>query len=238
MGQFFRIFFFISLFVAASLCAAFLYSKRYRVALAADILFDADIQRFNPNMRQFLTRQWEQTENGVTVLIGDSHIQSLHFTEHTNDIINLGIGGERVLDIASRLDDYRNLSRAQSVTICVGANDALADRSEQQFQHDVMLLLRKLPSSMLLKIAAIPPVGSKLNDSEKLIKKIDEFNRILRVNCANDLCLYIPFPQEMIDNRGYLISEADSGDHLHLSAFANRIWTKSLVPQSVRTGNP
>jgi lysophospholipase L1-like esterase len=238
MVQSFRIFGLIALFVAASLCAAYLYFERHRVALAADILFGGDIQRFKPNMRQFLMRQWAQTENGVTVLIGDSHIQALHFPGTTGDLINLGIGGERVLDIVSRIDDYQNLSRAQSITICIGANDALAGHSEQQFQHDVKLLLYKLPVSVPLQIAAIPPIGSKRNNSEELNIKIGHFNRILKINCPQDRCLYIPFPQQMIDKRRYLVSAADSGDHLHLSSSANRIWAKLLLLQSAKARTP
>jgi lysophospholipase L1-like esterase len=238
MNKFFRFFSLVGIFTVISLCGAILYFERHRAAIAADILFGGDIQRFNANMRHFLVRQWEQTENGVAVLIGDSHIQSLHVSVTTGDLINLGIGGERVLDIVSRIGDYQNLAHAYSITICVGANDALAGHSEQQFEHDVKLLLRELPMSVPLQVAAIPPIEIKLKNSEQLVKKIDHFNRILQVNCANDRCLYIPFPPEMIDKHGYLKSEADSGDHLHLSAFANRIWANSLLPKDVRAKIP
>ncbi len=205
------------------------FCHRHRVALAVDILLGGDMQRFRPHMRGFLASEWQQVRPGVTLLIGASHIQSLHVPSDYGDTINLGIGGETVDDVIERLPDYGNLARAASIILCIGTNDALKKRTDGEFAQDLEQLLRKLPPSVPIRLAALPPVARQLPNYDNIMPRIARFNHILKVNCTRSNCFYVPFPAEMIDSDDSLKEVADRGDHLHLSAIANELWVKSLL---------
>jgi lysophospholipase L1-like esterase len=209
-------------------CGGLGYVYRHRVALALEILSGDTNRQFQKNMRGFLARQWQLSPLGSTVFLGDSHIQSLHVG--SDRVINLGIGGETVADIIARLPDYTGLGEAERIIVCIGANDVLRNRSDKAFEQSVIELLGMLPDHVSLRLAAIPPLASKFKNATLLNSRITRFNHILEMHCKAANCTYIRFPPSLVGSGGALKEEFHSGDHLHLSVAANRIWLADLNP--------
>jgi lysophospholipase L1-like esterase len=222
----------VTLFVCLSLCAGFVLLNRHRVRLAADILSGHDMQQFRPNMRAFLARHWQQAPADVVVLLGASHIQSLYIP--SGNMVNLGIGGETVRDVTNRLQDYPGLERARYIVLCIGSNDVLRQRSKDQFSTDFKNLLSKLPKSVPLRIAALPPVARGVTNYDIVMRKISEFNAILKSHCTPGRCTYLNFPDSLIADDGSLNVVADSGDHIHLSTAGNQRWIETLLAPTLR----
>ncbi len=209
------------------------YQHRYRILLAADIIAGGDTQRFRANMRVFLQRQWQQAPEKVTVLIGASHIQSLRVPAEFGEVINLGLGGETVADVYQRLADYKGLSRAGRIIWSLGANDALAARTEQQFSRDVAAAFAQLPKDVALDVGEIPPPATQLPQAAVVLARIKQYNMVYRRICASGQCRFIPLPSGLKMADGSLAKVADSGDHLHLSTTANLLWIRTLLEPSV-----
>jgi lysophospholipase L1-like esterase len=205
----------------------FVVLNRYRVSLAADIIFGRDIAEFRPHMRGFLARHWQQAPDKSIVLIGDSHLQSLYIA-HSN-VVNLSIGGETVADVTERLQDYPDLSRAGYILLCIGSNDALRLKTKDQFSADITTLLNTLPNSVPLRIAAIPPLARGMKNFDTRMRKIRDFNRTLMINCRSSRCTFVGFPDSLVMADGSLVDTAHGGDHLHLSATASQQWLQSLL---------
>jgi lysophospholipase L1-like esterase len=218
--------------ICTALVGGLAYVYRHRVVQAAYVLAGKDSGQFKATMRFFHARQWQQASAGSTVLIGDSHIQSLYIA--SGHLINLGTGGDTVVDLTARLSDYRNLHKSSQIILCIGANDALRGRSDGQFQRDTAKLFEALPAAVPLRLAAIPPVGLKIDDFETISARILRFNDILKVNCKAPRCIFLRFPDTLETENGSLSLQSDSGDHLHLSAAANKIWMEMMMASNLQ----
>jgi lysophospholipase L1-like esterase len=219
----------ISMLILSSILGASAYGMRHRLSLAADVVLGKDVQPFRGNMRVFLSRHWQQADAGVTILLGDSHIQSLHHKTSEPDIINLGIGGETVAGLSQRLNDYPDMQRAKMIILSIGANDAFAKRSTAAFEADFETLLLRLPPSVPLRLTEIPPVAKGFASFNDNMQRIAALNHVIKVKCAVRPCNFVLFPEELKNSDGSLKAMADSGDHVHLSAAANQIWLKVLL---------
>lgn len=209
---------------------------RYRIIEYVSIIAGRENNQFRNNLRIFHARQWQQASPGNTILLGDSHIQSLYAGQA--NVLNLGIGRETASDVLERLQDYQGLESARKIILCIGANDALQARTDKEFKQDSVNLLKSLPQNVPIHVAAIPPLASKFHNSGPLNARIARFNYILMSNCKAIGCSFIGFPTELVAPDGSLTVNADGGDHLHLSAIANHIWLTALLPVALdRTKN-
>ena len=168
-------------------------------------------------------------DQDVVVFLGSSSIQGLPTGMVYPNSINLGIGGESLYGLESRLRDYKRLKEAKAIVIAAGFNDICS--KEDPYINFVSMIdkLRYLVSDdMPLIISALQPsVAFYL--CENIQTALLEYNKRLSAYCEKLLqCNFVNLPEEIsreIEAHGYQLAEYFEEDKIHLNKRGYDIWS-------------
>ena len=167
-------------------------------------------------------RKVRNIDENSKVFLGSSSIQGFDVSQIADNSINLGIGGERLSGLISRVLEYPQLPRSRLIIIAAGFNDIC---------HSKTLVMSKKFDLLLQKISNVPIVISSIQPAtslklcEDLSTKIIQFNQYLRNTC-NDMqqCYFVDLPKTL-SNQEKPIFENDG---IHLNRLGYQLWKTEL----------
>jgi lysophospholipase L1-like esterase len=169
---------------------------------------------------------------GAVVFIGDSRIALLATSNVADRAENLGVSGEDLAGLASRLQGV-DLSGASAIVLEAGANDWLSVKG-RDFATRYSTVLAELPNRPWI-VAAVLPVnepqvmqayGGRF-DWHGADTAISDWNvRIAALCSAHPSCKFVPTPPELLD--GPSLRAQYSTDGVHLNAAGAAIWGAAL----------
>lgn len=188
---------------------------------------DIKVNYFRAATKTMLSRQEANSENNMIYFIGDSMVQGLNTATLGNNVLNLGIGHDKSLDVLSRLIDYKNAKQANKIIVSVGIND-LNNYSLQTAKDNYLKLFKHLLSYKNVFLQGVLPVNLG-SESSTLNKKINAFNQYiweLALGQAN--VQYIAPPSALTNKQKALSQNLHIGDGLHLNRKGYKIWIDHL----------
>lgn len=144
--------------------------------------------------------------------------------------LNRGIGGTRMPDIGSHLDELALRYRPRTIVLYAGDNDIAAARSPAEIAADFQSIADRvratLPDTRLVFIGIKPSLARWT-----LIAQVRETNALVRRLCDADRNLvYVDIEASMLDDEGRPRAELFDDDGLHLSAAGYRLWARQVAP--------
>lgn len=196
-------------------------------------------------MYEHLAQMWAQSlahADAETAFFGDSRVAGADWYSAYPDkkVINLGVGGDKIGNLITRLGQVKTLAGSGSLKRCfvaIGGNDCLSSKfNADKFKEEYDSLLAKLSElGITVYVNTIAGVTSEdtsvsANDAKKANSKIDQANAIIRTLAQeyNVVCIEIA---ALMDNEdGSLKKEYASSDGVHFSEEGNQIWFDTLRP--------
>jgi lysophospholipase L1-like esterase len=167
-------------------------------------------------------RKVRNIDGNSIVFLGSSSIQGFDVSQIAGHSINLGIGGERLSGLISRVLEYQQLPQSRLIVIAAGFNDIC---------HSKTLAMSKSFDLLLQQISGVPIVISALQPAtnlklcENLATKIIQFNQYLRSTCNNmQNCYFVDLPR-ILSNQKRAVFESDG---IHLNRLGYQLWKTKL----------
>lgn len=175
------------------------------------------------------------------VFYGDSIVANFKQLEQVDNLINMGIGGDKTIELIGRINAVTTL-KPEKLFILVGINDFLVnkevwgDHLKIPFYDTYELLLRTLKLSLPnLKIytLAIFPINKTNFLTEEVAKKYNEeiliFNENISKISSNNIATHLNFTNKFKDSDGLLIDEYTI-DGIHLSELGYNVFYNNVKP--------
>jgi len=169
---------------------------------------------------------------GGVVFTGSSSIERWNLTASFPDIValNRGIGGTRLADIGSHLDQLALHYRPRTIVLYAGDNDVATGRAPVDIAADFQSIADRvraaLPDTRLVFISIKPSIARWT-----LIGQMRETNKLVHQLCEDDRnFVYVDIEPSMLDDEGRPRPELFDDDGLHLSAEGYRLWAQQVAP--------
>ncbi|MEM7755519.1 MAG: GDSL-type esterase/lipase family protein [Planctomycetota bacterium] len=167
--------------------------------------------------------------DGEYIFVGDSLTEAFRWSEcfPGSLVQNHGIGGNRVADVAARLDDVI-ARRPAGLLVAIGTNDVGDLREPGTIADDIAEVLDRVAagsSETRVVLKAVPP-----RRGAGLSSRIAELNGLLRDVAAARAVEFVDIYSPMVGKDGQ-IRPAMTTDGVHLTADAYRVW----VTETART---
>jgi lysophospholipase L1-like esterase len=179
----------------------------------------------------------EPFENDIA-FYGDSRVAGADWVTAFSayDVVNLGIGGDRVSDLILRIPLVKALD-IKHCFIAIGGNDCLASSFNlATFEAQYRELLDKLkpicPSLYLQTIA-----GVRNSISSNASSKIQKANEVIG-KLASDYGLPLIDMASLMNTEAGELQDAYSSDGVHFSPAGNDLWYSTLRPYIEATIEP
>lgn len=179
-----------------------------------------------------------QLEDGCTLLLGDS-LTALFPPELARNWANRGISGDRVQDLAARLDRSVANAPCETVALLIGSNDLVNDGAAP---HAVETGIRDIAGRLAedrrrVLVLTLPPTRDHFKAANKAIQETN--TRIRDAKWPNRVVL-VDLNAPLADAYGTLASRF-SRDGLHLTPEAYVVWAdlvKRKLPPQAGAPNP
>eukprot|EP00298_Acanthocystis_sp_HF-20_P000871 c11227_g1_i1.p1 GENE.c11227_g1_i1~~c11227_g1_i1.p1 ORF type:complete len:330 (+),score=74.08 c11227_g1_i1:193-1182(+) len=197
--------------------AEWLAIHRQQVSSTRNIITEAIVFAGDDSIEMFLRHPFGSEKSGVLIPENDKIWKS---TFYSNTIsLNFGIGGDRVQDLAWRLENgILSIDDFDPVVICIliGVNDLKAGESSEVVVEEILHLLdlitQKKPETAILFIGILPcgerisfPRGATGSETGKVLFNWDANQNTMynRINTVNERLL------EAVNRQGELVSFVD-----------------------------
>jgi lysophospholipase L1-like esterase len=165
---------------------------------------------------------------GAVIFVGDSFIQGMCVTEVVPGGINYGIGGDTTQGVLQRLPGYHSIARASAVVLAVGDNDLRRGGEESVIVENYQAILVRLPEQVSVLFCSLTPYSQRAEEVQTN-KKITSLNRLAITVCSSrSNCHFIDLYHPLADAQGYLSSQFDDGDGVHLNGEGYRLCIKKI----------
>ena len=196
-------------------------------------------------MYAHLSQVWAQSlahADAKIAFYGDSRVIGADWNAAYPDsaVINLGVGGDRINDLITRLPQIETLVAKGNLECCflaIGGNDCLSsgfDTTKFRQEYDSLLTrLKNLGITVYVNtIAGVTPDGTSLSskDAKKANSKMAQGNEIIRELASAHGMTLIDMAQLMNNEDGTLKTAYASADGVHFSAEGNSFWFETLRP--------
>ena len=196
-------------------------------------------------MYAHLSQMWAQSlahTDAETAFFGDSRVAGADwYSAYPEEkVINLGVGGDKIGNLITRLDQVKTLAENGSLKRCfvaIGGNDCLSSKfNADKFKEEYDSLLAKLSELGITvyvnTIAGVTSEGTSLSakDAKKANAKITQGNEIIRELAAKYGMTLIDMADLMNEDDGSLTATFASPDGVHFSAAGNQFWYETLRP--------
>jgi len=173
-------------------------------------------------------QQWGAT--GDIVMLGDSITAMGQWSEMfpAADILNRGLGGDTVADIAARAPIVLE-TKAKSIFLMVGVNDLFADATDEEIYRDLdraLEILGRDGATLYLQSPLVCGKGEVCTPERRARMRgwLPEFERIARAHEAT----YIDLNARMAGPDG--LRETLSWDGIHPNGEGLKVWRDILRP--------
>ena len=194
-------------------------------------------------MYDHLSQVWAQSlahADAKVAFYGDSRIigADWNYAYPDSKVINLGVGGDRISNLLTRMPQIRTLTEKGQLECCflaIGGNDCMSGSYDSEvFRTEYDRLLTELENLGLTvyvnTVAGITDENS--NVSAKTVKTVNsrmkEANGIIKELAAAHSMTVIDMAELMNNSDGKLKSEYASPDGVHFSAAGNYLWFDTL----------
>lgn len=182
-------------------------------------------------LMRFIEETPRQKPGGV-VFLGDSITEQfpLEQTFPEQNVINRGIGGDKVTGVIERLDVSSENLKPAKIYLLIGINDILWNQglSEEDFLEEYDHLLRELKKSAPetdIYVQSILPVSGQFEEAAGKVKKLN--SSIKKLASKHDL-EYIDLFTPMSDASGHLRT-AYTSDGVHLTLKGYLKWLEVIL---------
>lgn len=168
------------------------------------------------------------------VLLGDSHVQRVHWNELLNrcDIANRGIGSDVSEGMLNRLDDVIALEPRLTI-VEAGANDIAVGVSIKDYSNNmdsiICRLQRNTHSDHIVKVMAILHVTASSPDAVNINKMVDQYNAALKNVAKRKNVEVIDLNPYLCGEDGSMLPKFAQQDGIHLSAEGLKVWRHILL---------
>ena len=160
------------------------------------------------------------------VFLGDSHVQRMNVGAIVPAALNLGISGDTVRQLRSRIVTYNSVRSARQIVLLAGTNDLL-ERDPDEIAADMRAILASLPDSTSILLASPPPAGRSHTDG-LAPERIDELAALYAELCRSP-CRFVDLRSRLRGDDAYLAPEVDAGDGIHLDRRGYEIVAAALA---------
>jgi lysophospholipase L1-like esterase len=159
----------------------------------------------------------QQAGSGRVLVIGHSQVERMDVSLLDPRALNLGIEGDSMEGVLTRLPDYPNIKTAKAIIFIIGINDT-PRATPKQVIDKAQEILAQIPESVPVVWSLILPTNVRriaIFNAEK----IRAVNTVWKNICANrPHCAVSDATSLMAEGSGQLRTEYDLGDGVHLSA--------------------
>jgi lysophospholipase L1-like esterase len=165
----------------------------------------------------------------VVVFLGDSLVDDGPWKEAFPDVelVNLGVGGDRVMDVFARLDELADpRMHVVKLFLLIGTNDARDQMPGRELAGRYLLLVRRLREMLpdaRIHLITLPPCGPHRNEI------VLTLNDAIREAAAAQQLSHTDLYPEFATADGSLRAEYDL-DGVHLNKAGYRRWVELIAP--------
>ncbi len=180
-----------------------------------------DFQYERMNQLAALTALDRSAAAGMLVLIGSSTVARWPAAV-LPAAIRLGVPGDTVPGLASRVAGYQSLRKARGIAILIGFNDLTA--SCNALGVDLRSLVSALPSKVPIALVGVQGVSPKTRVrlcGGRMAELTSDFNARLQFECAQlPYCRFVPHPiSELVETETSQRYHSDDGVHLSADGY-------------------
>ena len=196
-------------------------------------------------MYAHLSQVWAQSlahADAENAFFGDSRVIGADWNSAYPEakVINLGVGGDRIADLLTRLCQIETLVTDGNLKRCflaIGGNDCLSSSySADRFREEYDSLLTKLAQlGITVYVNTVAGITSEdtsvsAKDAKKANSRMAEANGIIKELAANHNMVCIDMAALMNNEDGSLKRKYASADGVHFSEEGNQFWFDTLRP--------
>ena len=196
-------------------------------------------------MYAHLSQVWAQSlahADAENAFFGDSRVIGADWNSAYPEakVVNLGVGGDRIADLLTRLCQIETLASNGSLKRCflaIGGNDCLSSGyNADKFREEYDSLLTKLSELEITvyvnTVAGITSEGTSVSakDAKKANSRMAEANDIIRELAENHNMVCIDMAALMNNEDGSLKKKYACPDGVHFSEAGNLFWFDTLRP--------
>ena len=146
------------------------------------------------------------------------------------NVINRGIGGDRVRDVLYRLDSSIYNANPKVVVILIGGNDVLAGHSQNYIINSIIRIIMNiknhLPNTKIILQSFYPLAG----DYAKYCTTMKSLNEVVKELCIIFDVTYADIYDSLLDTSNNELNLAFTPDSVHLNNEGYNIVTSILNP--------
>jgi lysophospholipase L1-like esterase len=171
-------------------------------------------------------------DQNTIVLIGDSITEgfNVRLLLKERNILNYGVSGDSTVECLERISDQWFERSPESIYICIGTNDLVRDRTDQEILENIRTIVdrvrRAVPVSAVMLTSLFPTRENPPRPNER----IRGFNEGLKRLSTELRTGYFDVHHHFADERGDLKKEFTE-DGLHLTEAAYRRWAEILLAE-------
>ena len=177
-------------------------------------------------------RQTPTLEKGGVVFIGDSITEGmpLEIAFPEKNVINRGIGGDRISGVTERLDVSAEKLEPETVYLMIGINDILWDNGNTNEQlgkeyDELLKQLRKCAPQARIYVQSILPVTGNFSEHNP---RVEEMNDIIEDLAKSHKLEWVDLRPALSDENGELKSRYTM-DGVHLMLEGYLAWFKEIL---------
>lgn len=148
------------------------------------------------------------------ILLGDSRMEGLVASAIATNAVNFGVGGDTVLDVLARAENYQCAREASAIVIQAGVNDLFETGSHGPVVERLVKLVQAMPQDVPVFVCEVIPVANGLKVKPEMVEALNLQIRHTFGSMAINM--------DSLAINGVIRAEFNCGDGLHLNAEGNR----------------
>ena len=157
----------------------------------------------------------QMQDNGQNFLLGDSIAQGLNENNLRQKVVNWGIGHNTTERLNNELANLSKPLKAKNVFLIIGINDISQQVHTKKMIENIKGILEHLNYIDKITLVSALPLGENKKQLNQSVKKFN--NALQALSEDNKKVHFLNIYPHFIDDLGFLKSEYDRGDGLHIN---------------------
>ena len=202
-------------------------SQTYKASKKTNMYHEYHINKVNGFIEENKT-----LENIDVCFIGDSLTDGYDvksFYSNLN-VINRGIGGDRVKDVITRLDNSVYQARPKVVVILIGGNDVLAGHDENYIIDSIVRIILKIKNNLnniKIVVQSFYPLSQDYAKHNETMKRL---NKVVEEVCTIFNVVFADIYESLLDQSTNELNLDFTPDNVHLNIHGYNVVTSILNP--------
>lgn len=202
-------------------------SQTYKASKKTNMYHEYHINKVNGFIEENKT-----LENIDVCFIGDSLTDGYDvksFYSNLN-VINRGIGGDRVKDVITRLDNSVYQARPKVVVILIGGNDVLAGHDENYIIDSIVRIILKIKNNLnniKIVVQSFYPLSQDYAKHNETMKRL---NKVVEEVCTIFNVVFADIYESLLDPSTNELNLDFTPDNVHLNINGYNVVTSILNP--------